>query len=228
VGYHYNHEIDLNNPDDLYTKVFALAGKRKRILDVGCGSGQMGEVLTEQAGCKVTGLESDEHACSLARKRLWKVVHGDAERLVLEHFLGPVRFDVILCLDVLEHMIDPWGFLHRIKERLDSGGFLIATLPNVAHSSVILELLAGKFTYRDLGLLDRNHLRFFTLDSIKEMFHRAGFKIEHLDRNRVELKYVELKVDPKIFPSELLTYICGMNESETYQFIVKAVPFSGM
>jgi 2-polyprenyl-3-methyl-5-hydroxy-6-metoxy-1,4-benzoquinol methylase len=223
VGYHYDHDFDLSNPHDLYAKVIALVGREKQVLDVGCGSGQVGWVLAEHAGCRVTGLEIDQEACTLARKRLGRVIQGDAERLNLEQFFEPAGFEVILCLDVLEHMIDPWKFLHRIKRWLAPEGHLIATIPNLGHVSVLLELLDGKFAYRDLGLLDRNHLRFFTRGSLEEMFHEAGYTVHHLDRNRVELKYAKIGADLSRFPKEILAFIQGLPEATTYQFIVKAV-----
>jgi len=182
----------------------------------------VGQVLTENAGCKVTGLEIDEQACKVAQGLLWRVFHGDVETLDLEKFLTYDGYDVILCLDVLEHMRDPWKFLHRSTAWLAPGGYLIATIPNMAHASVLLELLDGKFTYRELGLLDRNHLRFFTLTSIEQMFLRTGYKIDFIDRNCVELKYVELNADLKSFPPEVLTFVQSLPEATTYQFIVKA------
>lgn len=223
MGYHYDHDIDLANDQDLYARVAKLVGNNKSVLDVGCGSGQVGKVLAEHLGCRVSGLEIEKEACALARSRLWKVVQGDAERMDLVASFGAATFDVILCLDVLEHMVDPWRFVSLLKPLLSSGGCIIATVPNVTHASVLLELLAGKFIYRDLGLLDRNHLRFFTLETITELFESAGYRLEHLDRNIVDIKYLDLKADLDRFPPTILEFVKSLPEATTYQYIMKAV-----
>ncbi len=81
------------------------------------------------------------------------------------------QFDVILCLDVLEHMVDPWAVVGRlVSQYLKAGGILIASVPNVRHYSVTLPLLlGGKWDYADAGLLDRTHLRFFTRHSALQL-----------------------------------------------------------
>jgi O-antigen biosynthesis protein len=223
VAYRYDHAVDFSNPRDLYARVISMVGRNKSVLDVGCGSGQIGLVLMEHAECRVAGLEIDGEACILARQRLWKVIQGDAERVNLDQFFEPAGFDVILCLDVLEHMVDPWNFLRRIKRWLAPHGYVIATIPNLAHISVILGLLDGKFAYKDLGLLDLNHLRFFTRISVEEMFHKAGYTIDHLDRNCVELKYAALESEISRFPDEIVKFIEELPEATTYQFIVRAI-----
>ena len=113
--------------------------------------------------------------------------------------------------------------LDHLKPLLSSGGCIIATVPNVTHASVLLELLAGKFIYRDLGLLDRNHLRFFTLETITELFESAGYRLEHLDRNIVDIKYLDLKADLDRFPPTILEFVKSLPEATTYQYIMKAV-----
>jgi O-antigen biosynthesis protein len=222
MGYHYDHDIDLANDQDLYTRIAKLVGRNKNVLDVGCGSGQMGKVLVEHFGCRVSGLEIEEEACALAQARLWKVVQGDAEQIDLVAYFGAGTLDVILCLDVLEHMVNPWRFVSRLKPLLSSGGCIVATIPNVTHASVLLELLAGKFIYRELGLLDRNHLRFFTLETITEMFESAGYRLEHLDRNIVDVKYLELEADLDRFPPAIVEFVKSLPEATTYQYIIKA------
>jgi hypothetical protein len=84
---------------------------------------------------------------------------------------GTEKFDLILCLDVLEHMVDPWHVVDRLATQyLASGGTLIVSLPNVRHYSVVMPLLfAGQWAYETAGLLDRTHLRFFTKTSAMEL-----------------------------------------------------------
>jgi GT2 family glycosyltransferase len=105
-------------------------------------------------------------------------VVADAEQL--DAAFAPGRFDAIVCADVLEHLRDPGRFLGRARGWLAPGGRLIASIPNVRHHSVLRGLLEGDWTYEPAGLLDRDHLRFFTRREIEKLFYRAGFTVADL------------------------------------------------
>src|SRR5207248_2616993 len=94
---------------------------------------------------------------------------GDAEELDLETELGGERFDAILFADVLEHLRDPAALLKRVRPLVAENGVVIASIPNVAHASVRLALLGGSFRYREWGLLDETHLRFFTRHGVEDL-----------------------------------------------------------
>src|SRR5690242_10330690 len=122
----------------------------------------MSQVLRERLGCSVVGIELDPQMGELARPQLERLIIGDLETVDLAAELGDERFDVLLFADVLEHMRDPAAVLARTRPFLRDDGLVVASLPNVAHISVRLSLLAGQFRYRRWGLLDETHLRFFT------------------------------------------------------------------
>lgn len=137
-----------------------------RVLEIGCGSGAtLGWLRQAQRASYAVGIEISEAAAQGAK------VHADEVHcLDFEHVELPVpgsQFDVILCLDVLEHMVNPWKVVDRlVAQYLVPGGTLIVSLPNVRHYSVVLPLLVkGQWDYQDAGLLDRTHLRFFTRDT---------------------------------------------------------------
>jgi SAM-dependent methyltransferase len=137
-----------------------------RVLEIGCGSGvTLGWLRRDQRASYAVGVEISETAAQSAR------AHADEVHcLDFEHGEIPVensQFDVILCLDVLEHMVNPWKAVDRLVSRyLAPGGALVVSLPNVRHYSVVLPLLLqGRWDYQDAGLLDRTHLRFFTRDT---------------------------------------------------------------
>src|SRR6185436_7844996 len=89
--------------------------------------------------------------------------------------LAPASLDCIVCADVLEHLRDPERALRLLLRYLAPDGLLVASIPNVRHASVLLPLLVeGRFRYQDEGILDRTHLRFFTLHEIVELLTRAG------------------------------------------------------
>jgi 2-polyprenyl-3-methyl-5-hydroxy-6-metoxy-1,4-benzoquinol methylase len=148
-------------------------------LDIGCGFGNTLAWLKKDGYCKKTfGVEINAHAAETARKQLDGVYCGNIETMDVP--VEPESINLLLCLDVLEHLNDPWTTLMKIqKQLLAPGGILIASVPNVQHYSVVLSLLfRGKWTYSTAGLLDRTHLRFFTRRTAVEMVTNAGFHVE--------------------------------------------------
>lgn len=137
-----------------------------RVLEIGCGSGAtLGWLRRDQRASCTVGVEISEAAAQSARAHADEVYCLDFERVELP--VESRQFDVILCLDVLEHMVNPWLVVDRlVSQYLAPGGTLIVSLPNVRHHSVVLPLLfQGRWDYQDAGLLDRTHLRFFTRDT---------------------------------------------------------------
>jgi len=154
-----------------------------RVLDVGCSVGTLGLALRER-GARVTGVELDPRMGAAARQRLDEVHIGSVEDEALFEGLGESTFDCIIFADLLEHLIDPWSALERFAERLAPDGVVVASLPNIRHYTTIRTLLfQGYWPYRDRGIHDRTHLRFFTLRNIRELFDSSGLTIRKLDRN---------------------------------------------
>ena len=145
----------------------------RRVLDIGCGAGRLGEALKARQQAEVVGIELDEAAAAAARQRLDEVIVGDIERLDLD--FPPGSFDAIVCGDILEHLREPDRLLRRARGWLAADGRLVASIPNVRHHSVVRSLLEGNWTYESAGLLDRTHLRFFTRREIEKLLFRAGF-----------------------------------------------------
>lgn len=147
-----------------------------RVLEIGCGSGAtLGWLRRDHHAARTVGVEIAEPAASRARSFADDVYCLDFERQELPG--GEQKFDLVLCLDVLEHMVDPWAVVDRLATRyLETGGTLIVSLPNVRHYSVVLPLLfGGRWDYEDAGLLDRTHLRFFTKASARALLSRPPF-----------------------------------------------------
>jgi hypothetical protein len=86
-------------------------------------------------------------------------------------------FDALVLGDVLEHLQDPWRVLRQLREHIEPDGVCVACIPNVGHWSLVAELLRGQWSYAEHGLLDRTHLRFFTLDSAIALFEKAGWTV---------------------------------------------------
>jgi SAM-dependent methyltransferase len=149
------------------------------LLDIGCGQGELGRRLIAERGALVYGIEASAEAAEAAARRLTAVVCGDVEKME-----NPwnVSYDAILCADVLEHLFHPWNTLRKIAGWLKEGGALVASIPNVRHHSVVLDLFKhGRWDYVPAGLLCVSHVRFFTRSSVEDLFHGSGLRIERLE-----------------------------------------------
>jgi SAM-dependent methyltransferase len=149
----------------------------QRILEVGCATGQLGRLLKAR-GHHVTGVELVPEVAVAARDHLDHVVTADVET---DGFpFGPDSFDCIIFGDVLEHLIDPWRVLCEAVAMLSPDGCVIASIPNVQNIDVIWRLLRGRWDYRERGITDFGHLRFFTLRTIRGLFEQAGLEVVHV------------------------------------------------
>ena len=157
--------------EDLLARVGPEA---KQILEFGCGEAPLGAALKARQKCRVVGIELDPKAAAVARKRIDDVYCGDAREIVS---LLKEQFDWIIGGDIVEHLDEPWSFLAELRRVCTPGGHLLLSLPNVAHGSVIADLLQGRFDYVYMGLTCVGHLRFFTRRSIEEMMSIAGWTI---------------------------------------------------
>ncbi len=157
----------------------------EKILEIGCAGGATGRLLKESGLVKeYIGVEISESAAVMARQYLDRVIVADIERVDLEkeHGIRKEYFDLILCLDVLEHLYDPWEVVARLKDFLKFEGHLIASLPNVQNIIVIKNLVDGRWQYEGAGILDATHLRFFALQDMIDMFEGAGLSVVRIDR----------------------------------------------
>ena len=150
----------------------------RRVLDVGCGSGVFGDTLKNVFGCEVWGVEPDLKSFEKAVPRLDHVIHGHFDKKIE---LPSGYFDCIFFNDVLEHMIDPAFALRLAQNFLAPAGKVVASIPNVAHFPTIWRLVVqGRWEYTERGILDRTHLRFFTRQSIRQLFEETEFSVEVL------------------------------------------------
>lgn len=208
-------------------RLLALVGTNKDVLEVGCATGYMSRILVEQQGCRVTGIELDSWAAEQAAAFCSHVICGDVEELVFPPDLGP--FDVIIFSDVLEHLRRPEKTLRRVSSFLKEDGFVLASIPNVTHLSVVLEIIQGRFLYNTIGLLDDTHLRFFCRDSVEQLFNSAGLRVCHWERVSIPPELTEFKSDLTSFPREFIEHLEILNpEHNTYQFVVLARMNTGL
>ncbi len=178
-----------NKPDGYYNDdreemLFFLPKDAKKVLDVGCGNGIFAASIKKENNAEVWGIELMEDEILKAENILDKSFAGPCE----DHIdsLPDNYFDAIYFNDILEHLVDPYDVLERIKSKLSSNGVVISSIPNIRCHYIIMPLFFKKeFEYQDFGILDRTHLRFFTKKSIKNMYLNLGYEIvDHVGINR--------------------------------------------
>jgi SAM-dependent methyltransferase len=216
-------QIDLRDDGSTHAKIIRLVGSGKKVLEFGTATGYMSKVFKEQ-GCRVVGLEIDTEAARLAEKYCERVITGDVERPDLAAVLKDEKFDVMVFADFLEHLKDPERVLTAVRNSFADGGYLVASIPNIAHASVRLRLLAGRFDYEELGILDGTHLRFYTRESIIRQFERCGYLVEIVDRMTPDLDSKFWLPFPEELRKMLAAWLANDPESRVVQYVVKARP----
>ena len=189
-----------------------------RVLDVGCASGYLGEALGGRK-CEMWGIEPDLKSFTIAQAKGYKKIINSSIEEALP-LLGAEGFDVIIVADVLEHLVNPNLTLNELKRFCKPNGKILVSLPNVAHYSVRQSLLFGKWDMTDTGILDRTHLHFFTLKTIKTLFKEAGWEIEAL-RPRGDLERWFRKIGLEKLGKKLLFLF---PELWAVQFVLTARP----
>jgi 2-polyprenyl-3-methyl-5-hydroxy-6-metoxy-1,4-benzoquinol methylase len=210
-----------DDPASTHTKIVSLVPPATHVLEFGCATGYMSEVLKNRLGCTVVGVEIDRDAAALAEQHTERVIVGDAEKIDYAAELAGEEFDVVLFADVLEHLKEPADVLRRVRPFVAENGVVVASIPNIAHASVRLALLGGEFRYREWGLLDDTHLRFFTRSSIQDLFEETGYVITHWLRQRLDVGETEIKV-PQV-PEAVRDWLASDPEATTYQFVLRAL-----
>jgi len=152
-----------------------LPEKYSKVLEIGCGTGVFRGNL--ELNNQYWGIEPVKAMASLASKSLDKVLVGLYNDVADE--LPNDFFDLIICNDVIEHMVDHDAFLQCIKKKLAPNGCLVVSVPNVRYIFNLYEILIKKdWKYKDAGILDKTHLRFFTEKSLCRSINNNGFFIE--------------------------------------------------
>jgi len=158
----------------------------RRILDIGCSSGALGQALKARSEVEVVGVEVDPEYAAAAEARLDRVINADLETLGasgrLREELG--SFDCLIAADVLEHLVDPWSCLRRFGELLSVSGTAVVSLPNVRYWETLWQLgWRGTWPRRSEGIFDRDHLRWFTLSDGIALLDHAGLEAQGVERN---------------------------------------------
>jgi 2-polyprenyl-3-methyl-5-hydroxy-6-metoxy-1,4-benzoquinol methylase len=185
----------------------------RRVLDVGCGGGAFGAyVKSLHPDVRVVGVEPNELAAAKAADRLDSVEVGLFPAVQPK---GP--FDVVYFNDVLEHMWDPRPALHAARRLAP---VVVASVPNVRHIDVVLDLvLRGEWVYRDEGVLDRTHMRFYTMSTVVGLFETNGFVVRQVSplnlfsRSRYVRRTLRTLRDKRFLPQQFALVAVSLPET---------------
>lgn len=207
MGYYDNVNLDLLNRIPLGLE---------RILELGCGSGALGAAYKRRnPSCEWVGVELIGSAAREAMGVLDSVFIGDIEDENFDWGLIRDDYDAIVFGDVLEHLRDPWSVLKRLVGCLKPTGFVVSCIPNVGHIQVLGQLLKGDFEYAASGLLDRTHLRFFTLKTMRHLYQGAGLEVYKYLPRRTPLGATEQRLIELLRPA--VEYASGRAESHSME-----------
>ncbi|WP_456789384.1 class I SAM-dependent methyltransferase [Cellulomonas sp. P5_C5] len=218
----YDAEFDASSDNNSHSLMVRMVGPDKRVLDVGCATGYLGEALLAR-GCRVSGVEIDPESASRAAKLLDEVVVADLTQVDLVAHFGPKSFDVVVLGDILEHLTDPDRLLRHVTGLLAPGGSVVISTPNVSHGSLRLALLQGRWRYTDLGLLDRTHVTFFDRHGLLALIEGAGLVATDVKRTTADPLGVEVDIDAHALPPGVIDWVRDQPDGLTYQFVVRAV-----
>ena len=153
------------------------------VLELGCGTGGTMKWLRSVRPIRfAAGIELSAEAAEIARSTFDAVEVGDVNAVPFD--FAEKTFDAVIALDVLEHLLDPAAVVRKMRDKINPGGVFIASIPNISHISVSGPLfMKGHWEYRDEGLLDRTHLRFFNRRSAFRLFEDAGYRIVREETN---------------------------------------------
>ncbi|WP_242823797.1 glycosyltransferase [Sulfobacillus thermosulfidooxidans] len=218
-------EIDPCGNDSL-AKIANLISPNTVVLDVGCSTGKLGKYLHNVKNCLVDGIEINADSATQAKKFYREVIVGDIEYFDW-NILRDRKYDWIICADVLEHLKNPQKVLSVLKEFLIPGGRIVISVPNIRYIGVIMELAMGEFRYRDRGILDSTHLRFFTKLSFQRLLQEIGLRSEVIENviARIEKSEFSAVVNYPI-NRFFFNFLSHWKDALVYQYIFVVVPDS--
>ena len=214
---------DHHNPDLL--KLIPV--NSKKIIEVGCSSGALArEFKALYPSCFWKGVEVDENYSQLAKRYCDECVTVDIEDTDNAFWEEAADSDCWIFGDTLEHLRDPWAVLKHIRDNIPKSGAVVACIPNAQHWSIQAKISIGDFRYEANGLLDKTHLRWFTRQTIIELFIQQGFQIDMMfprifdEPNRaiflpvIEEMATKMGFDPKV----------AVNDALPLQYVIRAFP----
>lgn len=219
----YEYAVDLE-ADTAPARVIRMVGRQKHVLEIGAGPGSITKHLRHANDCSITALELDAEAIKKLSPFCDRIYQANLNDATWTDLLKDEElFEVVVAADVLEHVYEPLTVLKQMSSFMKDDGCVIISLPHVGHSAIHACLLEEDFEYRDWGLMDRTHIRFFGIKNIQRLFEEAGLKIVHAEfviRAPEQTEFVDRwsRVAP-----EVRSVLARNPFGQVYQVVVKAV-----
>ena len=181
------HHCDVNDPktrayyeNPRHEMLNYIPENCRRSVEFGCGTGAFSYLLKTERKAETWAVEIHKESAASAAEKLDRVINADAMQGIEE--LPENYFDCAVFLDVLEHLVDPYQLLQRIKTKLRPEGIVVCSIPNIRYYRALKKyVFDGDWEYEDHGIMDRTHLRFFTRKSIKNTFSALNYDILSLE-----------------------------------------------
>jgi SAM-dependent methyltransferase len=198
-----------------------------KLIEVGCSSGALAREFKKiSPGCHYFGIEIDPDYAKLADRYCNETLVMDIEDADDAFWKKHADRDCWIFGDCLEHLRDPWNILRKVHQAMPSGASIAACIPNAQHWSLQARLSIGDLRYEESGLLDKTHLRFFTRQTILEMFDSTGFMVTEC----VPRIFPEPRRDQFLPVIEQLARLAGadpkiaVEDAMPIQYVVRAEP----
>lgn len=220
----YDFELDLDNENSL-SIMLKMINANSTVLEFGSANGRMTRYLKEKLNCTVDIVEIDEEAgkeaAQFSREALLGNETGDIEKFLWREKLQEQRYDYITFADVLEHLINPEEVLKQARGLLKEHGYVLLSVPNIAHNAILLNLFHNDFPYKEIGLLDNTHIHFFAYKSLKNMIQACGYYPVEEKATFCNAENTEFHASYDAVSLGARKELCAREYGNVYQFVFK-------
>lgn len=216
----YNFELDLKTRNTM-SLINGWIREKSKVLEFGPANGRLTKYLHTQKKCSVTIVEINEEDGAEAAKYADEFYLGKQDGNIENYIWKGTekKFDFIILADVLEHLRNPGEVLRNCSEVLKNDGKILASIPNIAHNSILIDLYNDNFNYDETGLLDKTHVHFFTHTSFLKMLKNIElfvYKTEpiysRVGNNEIANTYFDI-------PTETNCALRKRNTGSIYQYV---------
>lgn len=181
--------------------VFSYVQENSEVLDVGCWDGSLGYALIQRKHCIVDGIDNNSPALKNAKKLGYCNIYKRDLQVLKNLSIKNSKYDYIVFADVLEHLLYPEEIVQFYIKYLKKNGKIVVSLPNIGFLLYRLKLLFGKFEYKEIGVMDKTHVKFYTLATMKDLFKKLDLHIvSYKKHNEVSRKFFLLQILKEIIP----------------------------
>lgn len=220
----YDVDLKIEDRDSVYLIAKHISNEAK-VLEFGSASGTLTKYLSEEKQCNVTIVEIDEvdgrKAAEYADRSFIGKSSGDIENYTWYEELKYEKFDFIIFADVLEHLRNPEKAIKYSKFLLGKNASILISVPNMAHNSIIIDMINDNINYQNIGLLDDTHIKWFTYKSLSKMIQNCGLKITSELASYGEVGDIEVSSNYYDIPIGVGKHLKKRKYGEIYQFVFR-------